>query len=436
MIQKAKSPIGDAIPVTIDNFNRAESDMYFSVVAKEGGFGKFTNHREVIPIDKQTAVRANRDALYSSGVFDLDAGPVTITMPDAGKRFMSLLAIDEDQYAPAVFYGPGKHTFTKNQIGTRYMLARVRMFVDPADPQDVQQAHALQDAIKLEQAGPGQLEVLNWDPVSQKKVRDALLVLASTLPDMKRAFGPRGQVDEVRHLIGTASAWGSKPDKDALRSQLEVRALASRMMLSQEDERRSLARELHDDIGQRLSMVTSQIHLLNSDHGAAGQPRLACLDRLAEELDTLVTDLHNLSHRLHSSKLQHLGVKFALQELCRRMSYAGLYIDLSVGEGLERLREEAAICLLRIAQEALNNVLKHSGVKQAVATLSKASDGYYLTIRDEGKGFNTEALPRGLGLISMRERVRSLQGRLTVYSRQNQGTEIVVCIPLNASVNP
>ena len=121
------------IPVTADNFNRAESDLYFSESAKMGGFGKLRHNREVMSIDKQAVIRANRDTMYSAGVFDLDAGPVTVTMPDAGKRFMSMLLIDEDQYAPAVFYGAGPHTITKKQIGTRYVMVGIRTFVDPAN---------------------------------------------------------------------------------------------------------------------------------------------------------------------------------------------------------------------------------------------------------------------------------------------------------------
>jgi hypothetical protein len=82
-------------------------------------------------------------------------------------------------------------------------------------PGDVEQVHALQDAIKAEQKGQGRLEIPNWDPASQKKIRDALLVLGSAMPDFKKAFGTRGDVDPVRHLIGTAAAWGGNPDKDA-----------------------------------------------------------------------------------------------------------------------------------------------------------------------------------------------------------------------------
>jgi hypothetical protein len=162
-------------------------------------------------------VRLNRDTLYSAGVFDLDAGPVTITLPDAGQRFMSLQIISEDQYVPAVIYKPGSYTFTKDDIGTRYMVTAFRTLVDPNDPEDVKKAHALQDAIKVEQqGGPGKFEVPNWDPVSQKKVRDALLSLADTLPDTKGMFGKKGEVDPVRHLIGSASAWGGNPETEAL----------------------------------------------------------------------------------------------------------------------------------------------------------------------------------------------------------------------------
>jgi hypothetical protein len=205
-----------AVPVTPDNFNRAESDKYFSGTVKNGGFGKFNHGPGVMPIEKQAVVRANRDTLYSAGVFDLDAGPVTVTMPDAGKRFMSMIVIDEDQYAPLVFYGAGTHTLTKEQIGTRYVMVGIRTFVDPADPKDLEEVHALQDAIKVTQTSPGSFEVLKWDQTSQKKVREALLALAATLPDTKRMFGPKDQVDPVRHLIGTATGWGGNPEKDAM----------------------------------------------------------------------------------------------------------------------------------------------------------------------------------------------------------------------------
>jgi hypothetical protein len=210
--QSASAPI----PVTPDNFNRAESDMIWANSLKTQGLGRFEHHREPLSVDFPI-VRPNRDTLYSLSVFDLDAGPLTVTLPNAGRRFMSMQVIDEDHYTPNVFYGGGTHTFTRQKIGTRYVSLGVRILVDPADSKDIEQVHALQDAIVVKQpGGPGRFEVPNWDPVSHKKVRDALLALAETLPDTKRTFGARGQVDPVRHLIGTAFAYGGNPEKDAL----------------------------------------------------------------------------------------------------------------------------------------------------------------------------------------------------------------------------
>ena len=201
-------------PVTADNFIRAESDMYFSMFEKQGGFGKFRHARD-LPVG-DTGVRPNRDTLYSIAIFDLDAGPVTITLPDAGKRFMTMMTVDEDHYAHDVVYGKGTYTLDRKAIGTRYVFAAVRTLVDPTNQEDLAQARALQDAVKVSQKSPGTLEVPAWDPVSQKKVRDALLVLNETLPDLRRGGGRRGEVDPVRHLIATASAWGLNPEKDAI----------------------------------------------------------------------------------------------------------------------------------------------------------------------------------------------------------------------------
>jgi hypothetical protein len=213
---EAAAPVA-AVPVTPENFVRAESDRYLGNLVKEGGIGKLFHRRAPAAIDNQTVIRLNRDTLYSSGVFDLDAGPVTITLPDAGKRFMSMHAIDEDEYTTEVAYGAGARTFTKDKVGTRYLVVAIRTLVNPDDPKDLEAVHALQDAIKVDgPGGPGKFEVPNWDEASRKTARDGLIMLATTLPDTKGMFGPRGGVDPVRHLIGAASAWGGNPEKDAL----------------------------------------------------------------------------------------------------------------------------------------------------------------------------------------------------------------------------
>jgi len=207
----------DKVPVTVENFVRAESDFYLKAVAlKEDGFGKFEHKRELSPIDAQTVIRQNRDTLYSAAVFDLEAGPVTITLPDAGNRFMSLQAISEDMYSPSAIYEAGPHTFTRTVIGSRYLLVGVRTLVDPFNPADIDAARALQDALKIEQKTPGVFEVPNWDHASQSKIRKALIELGTTLTDTSRSFGTKEQVDPIQHLISAATTWGGNPRKDAI----------------------------------------------------------------------------------------------------------------------------------------------------------------------------------------------------------------------------
>ena len=175
------------------------------------------HRRQPTSIAKQTIIRMNRDTLYSAAVFDLDAGPVTITLPDPGKRFLSIQVIDEDEYTPEVHYGAAVRTLTKDEIGTRYALVGVRILVNPDDPKDVETVHALQDAIEVSQpGGPGKFTIANWDVSTQVKVRNALSNSASTIPDTKGMFGPRRNVDAVRHLVGSAEAWGGNPEQDAL----------------------------------------------------------------------------------------------------------------------------------------------------------------------------------------------------------------------------
>lgn len=204
------------LAVTPENFLRAESDMVFAGVVKNGGFGRFDHTRDPTPLDKQDCIRLNRDTLYSIAVFDLDAGPVTIALPDSGERFMSMQIIDEDQYVPAVYYDAAPHRLTREEIGTRYVIVAIRTFADPNDPADLEKARALQDAVKADQpGGPGEFVIPDWDHDSQGQVRDALLALARTMPDTSRGFGARGEVDPIQRLVGGAMGWGANPPQDA-----------------------------------------------------------------------------------------------------------------------------------------------------------------------------------------------------------------------------
>lgn len=209
-------PADTTVPVTVQNFNRAETDTYFSNFVKRGALGKFEHNREPVSVDKQDVARSNRDTIYSAAVFDLDAGPVTITLPDAAKRYMALLIVNEDAYSPAAVYAPGRYAYTKEKMRTLYISAIIRTLVDPNDPKDIDTVHRLQDAIKVDQASVGRWEIPNWDPVSQKKIRDALLVLARMQgPNAPPKFGWEGEVDPIANWIGTASGWGGNPPEAA-----------------------------------------------------------------------------------------------------------------------------------------------------------------------------------------------------------------------------
>jgi para-nitrobenzyl esterase len=204
---------GGGVPVTVDTFVRAETDLYFG----RSAFGRLSHRREMADIDKQDVVRMNRDTLYSSGVFDLDAAPVTVILPDSGRRFMSMQVTSQDHYAIEVVYAPGRFTFTKDKVRTRYVFLAVRTLADPENPDDMRAANALQDAIRVEQASSGKLELPNWDKASQDKIRSLLNELSTMRSgDMGAMFGTKGEVDPIAHLIGAAIGWGGNPRSAAV----------------------------------------------------------------------------------------------------------------------------------------------------------------------------------------------------------------------------
>jgi hypothetical protein len=151
--------------------------------------------------------------LRSRGVFDLELGPVEITIPECGGRFVSLEALDEDHYTLAMFYGPGTYTFSFENVSTRYVLVVARIVVAPGSPGDLANVHGLQDSVTVARQGGGRFVIPNWDPVSQAKVRVALQLLGNTVAGDDRTFGARGEVDPVRHLIGTATHWDRCPPR-------------------------------------------------------------------------------------------------------------------------------------------------------------------------------------------------------------------------------
>src|SRR5258708_16115171 len=129
-VASAQTSASQTTLVTVENYNRAQTDVNFAGVVKNGGFGKFRQGRELAPPAQQGIVRPNRDTLYSFAIVDLDAAPVTITLPDARQRFMGMQVVNQDQYTPTTYYGAGNHTLTRATVGPRYASLVVRSLFD------------------------------------------------------------------------------------------------------------------------------------------------------------------------------------------------------------------------------------------------------------------------------------------------------------------
>jgi PAS domain S-box-containing protein len=215
------------------------------------------------------------------------------------------------------------------------------------------------------------------------------------------------------------------------RAEKELTDLSARFVAAQEEERSHLARELHDDVSQRLAlMVVALDQLRNTLPGSAGRIRGA-LDDLFESMSTVSSDVHRLSYRLHPSTLS-LGLVPALRSLCISIErQQALQIELVWHDIPDSIPSEVALCVYRVAQEALSNVVRHSGVNRARVELMGGAGRLTLRVTDLGRGFDLAARPQtGLGLLSMRERLRLVGGTLTVRSRPSQGTEVLIEVPL------
>ncbi len=210
----------------------------------------------------------------------------------------------------------------------------------------------------------------------------------------------------------------------------ELQKLARRLIEAQEEERHRISRELHDDIGQRVFLVACELEMRRQALVALKQDRESNqLKKVQRELDQLSTDIHELSHQLHSSKLQHCGLAVALKELCEKHSKNnGPVIELSARGVDSDVPPDVALCLFRVAQEALSNAVKHSLARKILVQVDQHLGRVCLTIKDEGKGFDPTIQSEGIGLTSMRERLRIIGGELLVKSSPNEGTEVSAAV--------
>ncbi len=220
---------------------------------------------------------------------------------------------------------------------------------------------------------------------------------------------------------------------DLRASRARVEDLAGRLIVAQEEERKYIARELHDDLNQQVAALAINLGKLKRQLTEAGDPVLEQVAKLQEKATRMSDQIRRLSHDLHSSTLDHVGLAAALKAYCEEFTeQEGIAVMLRTQESLEAIPSDAALCLYRVAQEALRNVARHSGATSAEVTLIGSDEAIQLCVADHGRGFDQKLAEscRGLGLVSMEERVKLLRGSLDLKTRPGAGTEIKALIPL------
>jgi signal transduction histidine kinase len=216
-----------------------------------------------------------------------------------------------------------------------------------------------------------------------------------------------------------------------LQSEASLRTFGSRLIQAQEEERLRIARELHDDILQQVILVSVGLDHLHHNLPNSKDEVAKKISEAREQLSDISADIHELSHRLHSAKLEYLGLAAAAASFCRDLSARQkVEIDFK-SEGIPAdLPEVASLSLYRVLQEALQNAIKHSGSQRIEVSLMRVSNEIHLNVRDWGKGFDPSTVRAGLGLVSMQERLILVNGEFSVQSTPQHGTTIDVRVPL------
>jgi signal transduction histidine kinase len=263
-----------------------------------------------------------------------------------------------------------------------------------------------------------------------------LMFLAALIKERERAQ-EAAVLKEVRleHALDTAQQASqalSESQHKLHQSHSQVRKLLGRLIDVQEAERRRISRELHDDLNQKIATLSMSISKLKRNLPMQDRELIAELDRLRETANGLTNEVRRLSHQLHPAVLEHLGLVTALESYVASFSdEAGIDVQLTANVGEERIPFQTSICLYRVAVECLRNVARHSGAETAAVSLKSSGGGLELRVSDSGKGFEVDTFAQGggLGLISVEERLRLLQGSCEIRSKPEQGTTLIARIP-------
>ena len=201
--------------VNVDNFARAETDRMFAALQRDaGGVNRLSHNRAPASVEHQTVIRMNRDTLYSFAVVDITAG-ATLTIPERGDRYVSVMIVNEDHYINEIFHDAGQYAIDIDRHESPYVAVAARVLVDPNDPDDLARVAEVQNGLGLSAASATPFSMPDYDEASFDSTRKALLGLAAGLRAFDRMFGGRADVDPVRHLLGAAAGWGGLPSNEA-----------------------------------------------------------------------------------------------------------------------------------------------------------------------------------------------------------------------------
>jgi signal transduction histidine kinase len=298
---------------------------------------------------------------------------------------------------------------------------------------------------------PG-LPAVSYEEHSQLYVRESWNRLRSAVETALRTGTPYELVLEMIRADGThlwvrargeahrdslgriAGLRGTVQDiTERKRAEEALSGMNGRLIEAQEAERARIARDLHDDIGQRLALLAMALEQMRRLLPDSADEALGCLDALQKQSAEIITDVQALSHELHPPRLLHLGVVAAMRGFCGELSaQKDVVIDFRFENVPGNVPAEVSLCLFRVLQEALHNAVRHSGVQHFDACLHGTADAIHLTIRDEGAGFDVEAASRGvgLGLTSMKERLKLVGGDLFIESQATGGTTVLARAPI------
>jgi signal transduction histidine kinase len=331
-----------------------------------------------------------------------------------------------DQYVGRGIVGGSVYSFAEHGAEAAKLALRVLVGPEPLGPpvSEVQTNKALFDWQQMQRWGisesrlPAGSEIRFRDLTAWEQYRAPILVACAVL------------LAQAAMIV-----WLLYEHRHRRRSEVAAHELGGRLISAQEEERARLARELHDDVTQRLALLAIEA---GRDERSSGSPAgNAAMRSMREGLVRLSEDVHALSYRLHPSILEDLGLIEALKSECERFSKCPIRLEANARDIPERLPHDVALCLFRIAQEGLRNVARHAGASRAEVCLRRLNGGLQLSVTDNGVGFDParHRTRTSLGHGSMRQRVHHLGGRIDIHSSPGRGTMVLAWVPLKGELS-